>query len=230
MTSRFDRLGIIDRGMLVLLIVATSSLFLPMSAAAQTSNQKPIVFEIKTLQIPNTTDIANMLDGKGDTTNTTISQSPTPPPVQLAVKTATKTYSYNLPPKATGDARVYMHEPQIRAYICPKIGDVNKCNIFMAVLAAENGTHECTRDNRGLNRNGSVDIGLAQINWTPSSSYSFEQLQDCKFNLDVALSMYARRGFQPWYAYTKGAYLSHLPAILASANIVAEVEPVPTVQ
>lgn len=233
MTSRFGRLGITDRTILIVLILATSTFVFPLEAAAQTSNQKQIVFEIKTSQIPNATDIADLLDGKDEPIEPTIivSTPPTPTPVKaITKKTVVAKSTYNLPPKVTGDARVYMHEPQIRAYVCPKFSSVDKCNIFIAVLKAENGTHECTRDNRGLNRNGSVDIGLAQINWRPGNPYhTFEQLQDCKYNLDVALSMYARRGFQPWYAYTKGAYLKHLPAVLASAKIIAET-PAPVVQ
>ncbi|MBX4205086.1 MAG: hypothetical protein KW788_02770 [Candidatus Doudnabacteria bacterium] len=225
MNRRFDRLGALDQVVLVTLITSVSMFLFPFSVAAQTSNQTPIVFEIKTLQIPNTAKIADLMN-PADVVSSTIETSAPPTPVATPVKTAkvtTTTSKYNLPPKTVGDARVYMQEPEIRAYICPKLGD--KCNIFIAVLKAENGTHECTRDNRGLNRNGSVDIGLAQINWRPGSPYTFQQLQDCKFNLDVALSMYARRGLQPWYAYTKGAYKKHLPAVLASANIVAAPAP-----
>lgn len=197
-------------GMLIAFVVP---MVLPNVASAQTQNK--LVFEIKT--------VADYLNGNTEDDQKvepevvveTPAPVPTPAPV---VKPVAKKISYSLPPKITGDDRVYMHEPEIRAYICPKLG--NKCNIFIAVLKGENGTHECTRDNRGLNRNGSVDIGLAQINWRPGSPYTFEQLQDCKFNLDVALSMYARRGFQPWYAYTKGSYLKHMPAVLASAKAI----------
>jgi hypothetical protein len=122
-----------------------------------------------------------------------------------------------------------MHEPEIRAYVCPRLGD--NCNTFIAILKAENGTHECTRDNRGTNRNGSIDIGLTQINWTPNSPYSFEQLQDCKFNLDIALMKYERRGFQPWAAYNSGRYKKHLPAVLAAAAAIeaAAIQPIETV-
>jgi hypothetical protein len=204
------------RFVLVLLIAFVAPLVAPNFASAQTQNK--LVFEIKT--------VADFLNGTEEQKVTEI-QAPTPPPVPPApqvIKSVAKTTYSSLPPKTTGDARVYMHEPEIRAYICPRLGD--KCNTFIAVLKAENGTHECTRDNRGLNRNGSVDIGLAQINWGPWSPHTFEQLQDCKYNLDVALSMYARRGFQPWYAYTKGAYLKHMPAVLASARAIAAAKPV----
>lgn len=108
------------------------------------------------------------------------------------------------------DGKVYMHEPEIREYICPKLG--NKCNTFIAILKAENGTHECTRDNKGLNRNGSIDVGLAQINWNPKYNppYTLDQLRDCKFNLDIALKKIENRGFQPWVVYNKGIYKKFL--------------------
>lgn len=199
------------RFVLVLLIAFTAPMLLPNTASAQTQNK--FVFEIK--------NVADFLNGttEEDQTEVVVAEVPAPAPTPApVVKPVAKKSSYSLPPKITGDARVYMHEPEIRAYVCPKLGD--KCNTFIAVLKAENGTHECTRDNRGLNKNGSVDIGLAQINWKPGSPHTFENLQDCKYNLDVALSMYARRGFQPWYAYTKGAYKKHLPAVLASAKTI----------
>jgi hypothetical protein len=200
-----------------LLIAFVLPLVTPHVASAQEQNK--LVFEIKNLKLT-TSDIQDMINGNDEAEITVV--NPTPAPEQPVIKPVVKKTTYStLPPKATGDARVYMHEPEIRAYVCPKLG--NKCNTFIAILKAENGTHECTRDNRGLNKNGSVDIGLAQINWKPGNPWhTFEQLQDCKYNLDVALEMYARRGFQPWYAYTKGAYLKHMPAVLASAKVIAE--------
>lgn len=223
MNRRFDRLGFVDQAVLITLITSISMFLFPFSVSAQTSNQTPIVFEIKTFKIPTTTEIAELINQgseKADTVTPTPPPTPTPAPVATKVAAAAKPTYNNIPPKARGDARVYMHEPEIRAYVCPKLGD--RCNTFIAILAAENGTHECTRDNRGLNRNGSIDIGLAQINWTPRSPYTFEQLQDCKFNLDIALQKVAARGFRPWAAYNNGSYKKHLPAILASANALAQ--------
>jgi hypothetical protein len=215
MTKRFG---------LVLLIAFTLPLVMPNTASAQTQNK--LVFEIKTLKIT-PADIVNALNGQDEPEIQIV--EPTPVPPAPVVTPAAPRSAYTLPPKTTGDARVYMHEPEIRAYICPKLGE--KCDIFLAILIGENGTHECTRDNRGTNRNGSVDIGLAQINWSPKSSYTFEQLQDCKFNLDVALSMVARRGFQPWYVYTKGTYKKHMPAVLAmKATLAAQAAEVTAIE
>ena len=233
-TARFERLSFIDNAVLASILASLTVFSFPAPAfadEASTENKTSLVFEIKnfqTIKIPDTDAIAILID-KSDDKNQDAEIAPTQPapePVvaqtKAAVKPAAKVSS-KVPPKAVGDAKVYMHEPEIAAYICPKMGN-EKCKIFIAILKAENGTHECTRDNRGLNRNGSIDIGLAQINWTPKSPYTFEQLQDCKFNLDIALKKYEARGFQPWYAYTKGSYKKHLAKINISAinNVATE--------
>jgi hypothetical protein len=236
MTARFERLSIAD-GTLLAAVLAILAIFLfPTAADASESNKTSIVLEIKSSQpinlpeIPTVQQIADALfpQPNGDQTASlkeVAQPAPLPETViqEPAAKAALTAFAvtagpHQVPPKKTGDQRVYMHEPEIRAYVCPKLGD--KCNTFIAILKAENGTHECTRDNRGLNRNGSIDIGLTQINWTPNSPYSFEQLQDCKFNLDIALKKYETRGFQPWAAYNSGRYLRHLPAVLASAAAI----------
>lgn len=49
MTSRFERLSILDRSFITMLVIAVSSVLVPISAHAQTSNTSPLVFEIKTL-------------------------------------------------------------------------------------------------------------------------------------------------------------------------------------
>jgi hypothetical protein len=234
MTARFERLSILDGVILASMLAVLAIFFFPTPADASDLNKTSLVFEIKkfaTVKIPEFPTIkviSDLIQNSENVdkavTNSSLEMVPTavavtPVTSEVINKTvpAQLTLSTNrqVPPKKTGADRVYMHEPQIRAYICPKLGD--KCNIFIAILKAENGTHECTRDNRGLNRNGTIDIGLTQINWSPSSPYSFEQLQDCKFNLDIALKKYASRGFQPWAAYNSGRYLRHLPAVLASA-------------
>jgi hypothetical protein len=231
MTARFERLSISEGFMLASMLALLTTFVFPTMADASDSNKTSLVFEIKniqTLKLPQFPNIQFVLDMNKNSETAIESESglamvPTPTPVppvkaQVQRKSTTLTYAPNngiVPPKKVGAERVYMHEPEIRAYVCPKLGD--KCNTFIAILKAENGSHECTRDNRGLNRNGSIDIGLTQINWSPSSPYSFEQLQDCKFNLDIALKKYETRGFQPWAAYNSGRYLKHMPAVLASA-------------
>jgi hypothetical protein len=236
MTARFERLSIVD-GTILASMFAILALFSLTNTADASSNKTSQIFEIKsfpTVRIPEIPSVQMISDLVNNSEKVEIVEStsalaavPSPAPVppiaiseviakNVTPKVASASTSNSLvPAKKVGAERVYMHEPEIRAYVCPKLGD--KCNIFIAILAAENGSHECTRDNRGTNRNGSIDIGLTQINWTPASPYTFEQLQDCKFNLDIALQKYAKRGFQPWAAYNSGRYLKHLPAILASA-------------
>jgi hypothetical protein len=204
----------------IMTLAVAPALGLPEKAQASTSeNKSRLVFEIKNLQnfeIPENLrqHIPFITDQYSD--NVAQNEQPTesavkPEPQQeniIEKQEVKKTVvaKVSLPPKA--EDKIYMHEPEIREYVCPKLGD--RCDTFIAILKAENGTHECTRDNRGLNRNGSVDVGLAQINWSKSSPYSFEQLQDCKFNLDIALRKIEYRGFQPWVAYNKGTYKKHL--------------------
>lgn len=238
MTARFERLSIIDGTILASMLAILAIFFVPNSADAS-SNKTSQIFEIKNFKIiklpelPSMQLIADWNNSEKATIvepATTLAPVPTPAPVPVTpiaeVKafaapkiSATSTINNGLvPAKKIGSDRVYMHEPEIRAYLCPKLGD--KCNTFIAILKAENGSHECTRDNRGTNRNGSIDIGLTQINWTPASPYSFEQLQDCKFNLDIAMKKYETRGFQPWAAYNSGRYKKHLPAVLAAAAAI----------
>jgi hypothetical protein len=200
MTKRFASL--LTLGLLVINLI-------PVTAQAQIQSKTPSL-EIKNIPaIPTVHELSELINGTKKDENIEVETVevamieveevvilPTPPPP-----------GYQIPPRVAEDKRVYMHEPEIRAYICPRMGQ-EQCNIFVAVLKAENGTHECTRDNRGLNKNGSVDVGLAQINWNPlyNPPYTIENLRDCEFNLDIALKKYEARGFQPWYAYTKGAY------------------------
>ncbi len=240
MTARFERLSIIDGTILASMLAIMALFGFPNSADAHTENKTSQVFEIKnlpTIKLPELPKIQLIADIYKNSEKvemvevaTKLEMVPNPAPLPVteiaqvlpvakAVTLTSSTSSNSVPPKKTGADRVFMQEPEIRAYVCPRLGD--KCNTFIAILKAENGTHECTRDNRGLNRNGSIDIGLAQINWKPGNPWhTFENLQDCKYNLDVALEMYSRRGFQPWYAYTKGAYKKHLPAVLASAQAI----------
>ena len=219
MKSRFDRFGKLQQILLIGLLATLPSLLMPTLAAAQTET-KSLNIEIKnltTINIPHVSAITDYMTNRNveKTTEPEAFVGPLPAPVEtvavIEVKKVAPKVTYEYPPKVALEERVYMHEPEIREYICPKMGQ-KQCNIFVAILKAENGTHECTRDNRGLNKNGSLDVGLAQINWNPKYNppYTVEQLRDCKFNLDIALKKYEARGFQPWYAYTKGAYLKFL--------------------
>jgi hypothetical protein len=233
MTARFERLLLVDHLILVGLLSAVSLFLFPSHTDAIVANKRSVL-EIKNINLnttsepitlPSVDEINNFIFNKDDNSQPTATQTiqivtvtpvpvtPPPAPAALAAKKVTKPAQVktasNIPPKVAATEKVYMHEPELREYLCPKMG-ADKCEIFIAILKGENGTHECTRDNRGLNKNGSIDVGLAQINWNPSSPYTIEQLRDCKFNLDIALKKYESRGFKPWVAYTSGKYKKHL--------------------
>ena len=156
MTSR-TRLSRGTKIFFLALLIALPTLFLSNQAEANTETNRPVL-EIKTL--PNITDLGLYDDGpeaKVDAFVPAPVETPAPKvekPAPTAVTTAKKVAvtSYQYPPRVANEERVYMHEPEIRAYLCPKMGN-DKCEIFIAVLKAENGTHECTRDNRGVNKN-----------------------------------------------------------------------------
>ncbi|MBI4049392.1 MAG: hypothetical protein HY395_01060 [Candidatus Doudnabacteria bacterium] len=199
MRARFaHRLSVAEQSILISILTGLTLFSFPAGAyayeglsglIAQMENKTPLIFEIKNFpKIP------------------ILTQKPEVEAVPIVIEEDPIKIETN---PETG--KVYMQEPSIKAYVCPKLGD--KCKTFIAILKAENGTHECTRDNRGLNRNGSIDVGLAQINWSKSSPYTLDQLRDCKFNLDIALRKYEARGFSPWVAYTTGRYKKHLKYI-----------------
>ncbi|MBI2355978.1 MAG: hypothetical protein HYV13_02125 [Candidatus Doudnabacteria bacterium] len=186
MRARFaSRLSALQQTTLVSILAGMTLISFPAGVSAYDANKTPLVFEIKSFPKITIPEVA--------AAPITIEEDP------IKIETNPET------------GKVYMHEPSIKAYVCPKLGD--KCKTFIAILKAENGTHECTRDNKGLNRNGSIDVGLAQINWSKNSPYTMEQLRDCKFNLDIALQKYDARGFSPWVAYTSGRYKKHLKYI-----------------
>lgn len=209
MRARFaHRLSAAEQGILVSVLAGLTLFSFPAGASAyalsaetfvKAENKTPLIFEIKNFQkitIPEI-DIANDYFQVGKVTAAEIEP-------EVVIEDPIKI-------ETDERGRVYMHEPSIKAYLCPKLGD--KCKTFIAILKAENGTHECTRDNKGMNKNGSIDVGLAQINWNKSSPYSMDQLRDCKFNLDIAMKKYEARGFSPWVAYTTGRYKKHLKYI-----------------
>ena len=184
------------------------------AATAKTGQEKSLVFEIKSQSIQNAT--------KTKLATTEYKQAAGPEKtkhVAVAKKVQTKkaVATTAAQPKiaaasANTGTRVFWTEQQIADYVCPKFG--SECKTFIAILKAENGTHECTRNNKGLNRNGSVDYGLAQINDRATPGYTVEQLMDCKTNLDIAYMKYKSRGnFTAWSAYKSGAYKKHLPHI-----------------
>ena len=71
-----------------------------------------------------------------------------------------------------------------------------------------------SKDNAGLNSDGSVDYGLMQVNSIHADMVggNLESLRDPNVNMRVAYGIYRGAGyrFTPWSAYNNGSYLKHL--------------------
>ena len=79
--------------------------------------------------------------------------------------------------------------------------------VMLAIMYAESNCRP-NLDNSGLNKNGSVDYGLFQINSV--HGYSKEDLMDPEFNIKVAYKIYKSQGLKAWSVYKSGKYLQYL--------------------
>lgn len=97
-------------------------------------------------------------------------------------------------------------------YIKIKFGEQWKTAV--AVFTAESGL-TCNRYQNWLNKDNSVDHGVAQINsvhlWRVGGDE--KKLLDCRTNIDVAYQIYKEQGFKPWVAYQNGAYEKFLSSL-----------------
>lgn len=77
--------------------------------------------------------------------------------------------------------------------------------IMMAIAQAESGMNPLASHK---NTNGSVDIGLFQIN----SIHGKDQLElfDVDHNLEVARQVYEKQGLGAWVAFSNGSYLKYV--------------------
>lgn len=75
------------------------------------------------------------------------------------------------------------------------------------------GSFDCARTH--TNNDGSVDVGLFQINSIHSQRLSslgmtMEDMKDCRKNADYAFNwVYKHSGWSPWSAYNNGSYINH---------------------
>ena len=76
----------------------------------------------------------------------------------------------------------------------------------LAISQAENGTRECDRQS-GRNKNGTIDIGVFQINEIHRAKGN---LWDCTDNIRVAYQIFQRSGWNPWTVYKTKAYKKYL--------------------
>lgn len=86
-------------------------------------------------------------------------------------------------------------------------------NVALAIMRAESGCNHMA-DNSGLNRDGTSDKGLMQINsiHVTSGLISDQGRYDPAANLDAAYKLYRGAGnsFTPWAAYNSGKHLQYL--------------------
>lgn len=78
-------------------------------------------------------------------------------------------------------------------------------DIAIAVFTAESGLR-CNAES-GINKNGTRDHGIAQINDVNIAKFHGKDPLDCKANLEVAKSMFdSWGGWGAWSAYNNGSY------------------------
>ena len=94
-------------------------------------------------------------------------------------------------------------------YACEKFGPA--CRIALAIQAAENSRGACEVYHYNSS-DGTLDWGYFQINTVHLTrpGLNLRDLLDCKTNIDFAYSLFREKGFEPWTAYTSGAYRKFL--------------------
>ena len=74
-------------------------------------------------------------------------------------------------------------------------------------MQAESGCNP-TADNSGLNQNGTVDIGLLQIN--SIHGFSKAELTNPARNITIAHQIWQKQGYKAWSAFNNKSYLKFL--------------------
>lgn len=98
-------------------------------------------------------------------------------------------------------------DTDIEKYICEKWGLMD-CKTALAIAKAESGL-KCDAIN--INTNGTVDLGLYQLNTThlkKGGDWTLANMGDCYKNVDLAYKLFQEQGWNPWVVYLTGAYLS----------------------
>lgn len=133
-------------------------------------------------------------------------KKPTPTPIK-------KAHTFDL--VRSVEASDTPSDQEIINYICSKDWD---CQTAVAIAKSENfwnltKSFDCGRMGK-VNKNGTVDAGLWQINSIHINSGAITQADalDCFKATDFAYKLYRGRGntFTAWYAFTNGSYKSHL--------------------
>lgn len=82
-------------------------------------------------------------------------------------------------------------------------------SVALAVMQAESGCNP-RADNTGLNRDGSNDKGLMQINSIHRDLVGDTERFDPAANIRAAWHIYHGSGWRAWSAYNSGAYKKYL--------------------
>lgn len=79
--------------------------------------------------------------------------------------------------------------------------------MMLAIMRAESGCNP-NSDNTGLNHNGTVDVGLLQIN----SVYGFSknELTNPRHNIAIAYQIWRKQSYKAWSAYNNRSYLKFI--------------------
>lgn len=79
--------------------------------------------------------------------------------------------------------------------------------VMLAIMRAESGCNPRS-DNTGLNRDGSNDKGLFQIN--SIHGFSDAERLDPIQNIKIAFRIWQSQGYRAWSAYSNGSYLKFM--------------------
>ena len=96
----------------------------------------------------------------------------------------------------------------IEKYICDKFG-VYDCKMALAVARAESGMNA---EAWNVNRNGTIDVGIFQINSIHFNQpgCSLKEVADAKGNVDCAYSIWQEQGWRPWTVAKNGRFIKFL--------------------
>lgn len=78
---------------------------------------------------------------------------------------------------------------------------------MLAIMQAESNCNP-RADNTGLNKDGTNDKGLLQIN--SIHGFSDAERLDPIRNIDIAFKIWQMQGYKAWSAYSNGSYLRYL--------------------
>lgn len=99
-------------------------------------------------------------------------------------------------------------ETDVEVAIYEKWG-LENYKLAIAVAKAESGLNP---EAINVNTNGSIDLGLFQINSThyEKDECSLEKVVTVEGNIDCAYSLWEAQGWEPWVAFNNGGFIDHI--------------------